>query len=36
VTKKQLRSEALQIVLAAVTLLLVAAEYATHLIVHNG
>jgi hypothetical protein len=36
VTRKQRRSEALQILLAVVTLLLVASEYLTHLIVHNG
>jgi hypothetical protein len=36
VTRKQRRGEALQILLAVVTLLLVASEYATHLIVHNG
>jgi hypothetical protein len=36
VTKRQRRSEAFQIFLAVVTLLLVAAEYATHLIVHNA
>jgi len=33
---KQLRSEKIQIALAIVTLVLVAAEYATHLIVHNA
>jgi len=35
-TKRQLRSENLQIALAILTLLLVAVEYATHLIVHNA
>jgi hypothetical protein len=35
-TAKQRRSENLQIALAIVTLLLVAAEYATHLIVHDA
>lgn len=35
-TLRQKRNEALQIVLALVTLALVAAEYATHLIVHNA
>ena len=36
VSRKKLRAERLQIVLAIVTLILVAAEYATHLIVHNA
>lgn len=36
VTAKQKRSETIQIVLAVVTLVLVAAEYITHLIVHNA
>lgn len=36
VSAKQRRNETLQIVLAIVTLVLVAAEYATHLIVHNA
>jgi hypothetical protein len=36
VTRKQLRREAFQILLAILTLALVAAEYATHLIVHNA
>ena len=35
VTARQKRSETLQILLAIVTLMLVAAEYATHLIVHG-
>ena len=35
-TKKQLRSETLQIVLAVVTLVLVTAEWVTHRIVHNA
>lgn len=35
VTKRQQRSESLQIVLALLTLALVAAEWATHHIVHN-
>jgi hypothetical protein len=36
VTSRQKRSEAFQIALAIVTLVLVAAEYVTHLIVHNS
>jgi hypothetical protein len=36
VTSRQKRSEALQITLAIVTFVLVAAEYVTHLIVHNS
>jgi hypothetical protein len=36
VSAKQRRSETLQIVLAILTLLLVAAEYGTHLIVHDA
>ena len=36
VSRKQQRNENLQIALSIATLLLVAAEYATHLIVHNA
>jgi hypothetical protein len=36
VTPQQKRSETLQIVLAIITLILVALEYGTHLIVHNA
>jgi hypothetical protein len=36
VTPKQRRSETFQIVLAIITLVLVAAEYVTHLIIHNS
>jgi hypothetical protein len=35
-TARQKRSETLQIVLAIITLTLVAAEYTTHLIIHNA
>jgi hypothetical protein len=36
VTSRQKRSETFQIVLAVITLVLVAAEYVTHLIIHGS